>query len=74
MRGESALGFQAVGRAAKVAVVFYVAWLVIFVLMLGSNRIDRDTASLFGLLPLWGPLVAIAALSAAVWVQRRLKR
>lgn len=68
------LNFWVVGRAAKIGIGLYIAWLVVFVLLLGSNRIDRNTRDLFGLLPLWGPLLLLALLTVAAWIERRLKR
>lgn len=59
---------------AKVGIGFYVVWLLAFWLLLSSNTIDPDLVGLWGTLPLWGPLLAIAVLTTAAWVERRLRK
>lgn len=63
----------AMGRGGQIVVVLYVAWLIVFMVLLGSRGVDRDFVSLFGLLPLWGPLLAIAVVSGLVWIERRIR-
>jgi hypothetical protein len=69
---------MAVSRPAAIAIGLYAVWLLVFILLAAGGRIDRDTLGLFGLLPLWGPLLAIAVLSVAspvaAWLERKLRR
>jgi hypothetical protein len=61
------------GRGATIAVGLFMVWLVVFILLAASGRVSRDTLGLFGLLPFWGPLLAIAVLSVAAWIERKLR-
>lgn len=65
---------MAVSRAAQVGIALYAIWLIVFLLLQNSRYVDRDLVSLFGLLAIWGPLLAIAVLTAAVRVERWLRR
>ena len=63
-----------VSRAARIAIVLFGLWLIVFVLLQASDRVSRDLVNLFGLLPIWGPLLLIAVLSILSWADRKLRR
>lgn len=61
-------------RSAQIGLALFGIWLVGLIPVHASTLLDRGTIDLYTMLPIWGPLLAIALLSAAAKIERRFRR